>query len=105
MSPGRTLVSLVEPMGFEPTTSSMPSRRAPNCATAPPEELPKFITACRKESCSALIESLHQGPPLFPQILVVFDPSQDFIIDPPFVAQLYGRPPFGAQQLARELHV
>jgi hypothetical protein len=26
---------LVEPMGFEPTTSSMPSRRAPNCATAP----------------------------------------------------------------------
>jgi hypothetical protein len=29
---------LVEPMGFEPTTSSMPSRRAPNCATAPPKE-------------------------------------------------------------------
>jgi hypothetical protein len=28
---------MVEPMGFEPTTSSMPSRRAPNCATAPPE--------------------------------------------------------------------
>ncbi len=28
-------------MGFEPTTSSMPSRRAPNCATAPLEELPK----------------------------------------------------------------
>src|SRR6266852_2848940 len=27
---------LVEPMGFEPTTSSMPSRRAPSCATAPP---------------------------------------------------------------------
>src|SRR5215470_15206389 len=23
-------------MGFEPTTSSMPSRRAPSCATAPP---------------------------------------------------------------------
>src|SRR6266481_4084902 len=34
---GRTwFVSLVEPMGFEPTTSSMPSRRSPNCATAPP---------------------------------------------------------------------
>ncbi len=30
--------NLVEPMGFEPTTSSMPSRRAPNCATAPPKE-------------------------------------------------------------------
>jgi hypothetical protein len=29
---------LVEPMGFEPTTSSMPSRRAPNCATAPPQD-------------------------------------------------------------------
>jgi hypothetical protein len=28
---------MVEPMGFEPTTSSMPSRRAPNCATAPPK--------------------------------------------------------------------
>jgi hypothetical protein len=27
--------SLVEPAGFEPATSSMPSRRAPNCATAP----------------------------------------------------------------------
>lgn len=32
-------VLLVEPMGFEPTTSSMPSRRAPNCATAPPNLL------------------------------------------------------------------
>src|SRR5713226_6083534 len=29
-------MKLVEPMGFEPTTSSMPSRRAPSCATAPP---------------------------------------------------------------------
>src|SRR5277367_2164617 len=26
---------VVEPAGFEPATSSMPSRRAPNCATAP----------------------------------------------------------------------
>ena len=26
---------VVEPTGFEPVTSSMPSRRAPNCATAP----------------------------------------------------------------------
>ena len=26
---------MVEPTGFEPVTSSMPSRRAPNCATAP----------------------------------------------------------------------
>ena len=34
---------LVEPMGFEPTTSSMPSRRASNCATAPPPSLASFI--------------------------------------------------------------
>jgi hypothetical protein len=30
--------NLVEPKGFEPSTSSMPSRRASNCATAPPED-------------------------------------------------------------------
>src|ERR1700674_3858411 len=36
---GHKQESLVEPMGFEPTTSSMPSRRAPNCATAPPGRL------------------------------------------------------------------
>src|SRR5271165_48754 len=35
---------LVEPMGFEPTTSSMPSRRAPNCATAPPPSDFHFTT-------------------------------------------------------------
>ncbi len=34
---GEMFFRLVEPMGFEPTTSSMPSRRAPNCATAPPK--------------------------------------------------------------------
>src|ERR1700730_4627242 len=32
-------LQMVEPMGFEPTTSSMPSRRAPNCATAPRKQL------------------------------------------------------------------
>ena len=37
-APLKFFAKLVEPMGFEPTTSSMPSRRAPNCATAPPEE-------------------------------------------------------------------
>src|SRR5882724_1502369 len=30
-------------MGFEPTASSMPSRRAPNCATAPPN---CYFTCC-----------------------------------------------------------
>jgi hypothetical protein len=34
------LFQVVEPAGFEPATSSMPSRRAPNCATAPQEKLP-----------------------------------------------------------------
>jgi hypothetical protein len=42
---------LVEPMGFEPTTSSMPSRRAPNCATAPPYELVKFTIFFKGFSC------------------------------------------------------
>ena len=40
---------LVEPMGFEPTTSSMPSRRAPSCATAPPEEHTKFYHKITRE--------------------------------------------------------
>src|ERR1700733_4053300 len=31
-----SFVKMVEPKGFEPSTFSMPSRRAPNCATAPP---------------------------------------------------------------------
>src|ERR1700728_1812618 len=31
----RENLKLVEPAGLEPATSSMPSRRAPNCATAP----------------------------------------------------------------------
>ncbi len=39
--------SLVEPKGFEPSTSSMPSRRAPNCATAPPQDAP-FIASGRR---------------------------------------------------------
>ena len=46
----RELYVMVEPMGFEPTTSSMPSRRAPNCATAPPKEYLKSITAGERES-------------------------------------------------------
>jgi integrase len=32
----KLMKNLVEPKGFEPSTSSMPSRRASNCATAPP---------------------------------------------------------------------
>src|SRR5271168_1387104 len=44
--------NLVEPMGFEPTTSSMPSRRAPNCATAPPSKNYRYfyITGIRSGS-------------------------------------------------------
>ncbi len=31
------LPNVVDPVGFEPTTSSMPLRRAPNCAMGPIE--------------------------------------------------------------------
>src|SRR6266446_4396542 len=41
---------LVEPMGFEPTTSSMPSRRAPNCATAPPSCSAVNVSTGRSDS-------------------------------------------------------
>jgi hypothetical protein len=42
---------LVEPAGFEPATSSMPSRRAPNCATAPrnANTVRAFIAPCDYE--------------------------------------------------------
>ena len=32
---GKVLKHLVDLVGFEPTTSSMPWKRAPNCATGP----------------------------------------------------------------------
>ena len=41
-------------MGIEPTTSSMPSRRAPNCATAPRGEIIQFITACDTSLASSI---------------------------------------------------
>jgi hypothetical protein len=42
---------MVEPAGFEPATSSMPSRRAPNCATAPrnANAVTAFIAPCDYE--------------------------------------------------------
>src|SRR5579872_1564613 len=44
----QTRFLLVEPGGFEPPTSSMPSRRAPNCATAPPAlEMIKTVASWR----------------------------------------------------------
>jgi hypothetical protein len=39
--------NLVEPVGFEPTASSMPWRRAANCATAPPEVSGRVFIASR----------------------------------------------------------
>ena len=36
---------LVDPVGFEPTTSSMPLRRAPNCAMGPGVDLAGFEPA------------------------------------------------------------
>lgn len=35
MSMWATVIVLVDLVGFEPTTSSMPWKRAPNCATGP----------------------------------------------------------------------
>ena len=46
---------MVEPMGFEPTASSMPSRRAPNCATAPPLLRFDFITPQTSASTNRLL--------------------------------------------------
>src|SRR5579862_3635537 len=45
------ILELVEPAGFEPATSSMPSRRAPNCATAPrnANDVIAFIAPCQRE--------------------------------------------------------
>ena len=44
-------------MGFEPTTSSMPSRRAPSCATAPPKELHKvYHKICAAEASAEMGE-------------------------------------------------
>src|SRR5712692_7392848 len=35
LAPSKLLRELVDLVGFEPTTSSMPWKRAPNCATGP----------------------------------------------------------------------
>jgi hypothetical protein len=51
MSSGRSPGRMVDLVGFEPTTSSMPWKRAPNCATGPlyarkntsKDGVPKFI--------------------------------------------------------------
>src|SRR4029077_19880646 len=51
---------LVEPMGFEPTTSSMPSRRAPSCATAPP--LQALTWPCNLPGFTETRSQLRHGP-------------------------------------------
>lgn len=58
---------VVEPTGFEPVTSSMPSRRAPNCATAPrynratvqwnQDALPTALRLHRQKESALLITS------------------------------------------------
>src|SRR5580698_2751148 len=45
-------------MGFEPTTSSMPSRRAPNCATAPLEETLFCHSSTSKNDAPAVYHTL-----------------------------------------------
>jgi hypothetical protein len=52
-------LAMVEPMGFEPTTSSMPSRRAPNCATAPPITR-FFFYSTRKCAGSNVLNGAHR---------------------------------------------
>ena len=51
-------------MGFEPTTSSMPSRRAPNCATAPPlqnSNLKTFpVSPGRDPNCATAPPEVHR---------------------------------------------
>jgi hypothetical protein len=80
---------MVEPMGFEPTTSSMPSRRAPNCATAPPRiaifSLPYTLGHFRRQSfritsessATSLFSSARSAGCLtFPQWELVLDPLE-----------------------------
>jgi hypothetical protein len=52
-------------MGFEPTTSSMPSRRAPNCATAPPKEC-LSLSQPVKESLASSLQA-------FPNFIIIID--------------------------------
>jgi hypothetical protein len=68
-------------MGFEPTTSSMPSRRAPNCATAPPKDfsLPQG-TRARGRPCNQprALQLLLREPTLLPgtsKFAMINDPS------------------------------
>src|SRR5689334_13768329 len=56
-------LELVEPMGFEPTASSMPSRRAPNCATAPPKNNSSDFIAWTQRGATKL-QIIAAQPPL-----------------------------------------
>ena len=66
---------LVEPMGFEPTTSSMPSRRAPNCATAPPGQF-------RDVSIRALASSMRGRQSVVVDARNIIMPSLEFSTNP-----------------------
>src|SRR6202021_1918233 len=85
LDPENTDFFLVEPMGFEPTTSSMPSRRAPNCATAPPGVLQKFITPHRELTCLLPISpaacSSPQRQPRLGQIQLELDLTQHYAVN------------------------
>ncbi len=48
----RALYMLVDPVGFEPTTFSMPLRRAPNCAMGPVCCIDRIITGINIQSTS-----------------------------------------------------
>src|SRR5579863_9854553 len=100
---------LVEPMGFEPTTSSMPSRRAPNCATAPPGILQKFIIPRRELTCLLPVSPAaclsHRRQPRLRQIQFMLDLAQHLIIDVSVAAQLQSCSPLRCQQTARKLEI
>jgi hypothetical protein len=57
---------MVEPAGFEPATSSMPSRRAPNCATAPriAETSYNFYSTTRLAASYKPFPAYEKGSPL-----------------------------------------
>src|SRR5215471_5809295 len=90
---------LVEPMGFEPTTSSMPSRRAPNCATAPPKECLSLSQHAKERVAAAIIFQDRQSrlvsadglPPLSPELQTELENSSlsnnRYLLSPEMVIQ------------------
>ena len=71
-------------MGFEPTTSSMPSRRAPNCATAPP------VTHCNNASIARVGTSTLRRQILAYPYLLRFSPEGKAVKNTDLCAECHG---------------